>query len=573
MDSSVSTASSVQLNSNKKRLFSELEMENNGDKTDYENEPNQKKQRVLFDDDNMQKYVSSDDNKDSDIDINQSAVNDKDIQDTKLQNKMDNDVSLMYELSDDEESEDDLHNYYSIDHLKCKYSKQNYITIADYLKTPVSISNKTKPYMIAKLIYKNKSSLNLAPHKCIFEDKSGKIEVYIYLNTAIRMDNLILNEWYFLADFHGKVTLPSHVRYLKLAQLVILQIRSTSVVQEVLLDGKHAENDFLKEVVDQTSMVKNNGTSVRINRSIKYYTQHKKTSVECLIDYDIVKDICYFKKTRNISGRLLSVEIKKTNDYALYFHCEIADGTDYLKMNIFNVFKQDYVLFEKLMKAKGVIGCFNFNMKIKDGVKIFSLGNQGFYKLDVINPVNSIDVLTNLDNKSVSHTSLQTNSSLIEVKKILNNKKTLHSEWFNVEAKIDEVQFPFSNIPFKFWLKKYNIYGLYDVETFKITNDKNNLVKTVADDDVEVKFNVTVQLWDDVIFKNLSLSKKAVYQLYPTLKGLDVKQSYYLWLENNHDFEKQFQENIDKWFKFKINIFYYCNRYRVMIHGLELMDQ
>ena len=479
----------------------------------------------------------------------------------------------MCELSDDNEREGDVHNYYTIDYLKRKYQKQNYVTIADYLKTPVKTSNKTKPYMIAKLIYKNKSSLNLAPHKCIFEDKSGKIEVYIYLNTVIRMDNLTLNEWYFLTDFYGKATMPTHVRYLKLAQLVIIQIRSTSVVQEILLDGEYTKHDFTKEVVDQTSMVKSNETSVRINRSIKYYTQHKKSDVECLIDYDSVKNVCYFKKTRNISGRLLSAEIKKTNDNSLYFHCEITDGTDHLKINIFNVFEQDYLLFEKLIKIKGVVGCFNFNMKIKDGVKIFSLGNQGFYKLDVINPVNSIDVLMNLNNESVSHASLQTNSSLVDVKKILNNKKSFNSEWFNVEARIDEVQFPFSNIPFKFWLKIYNIYGLYDVETCKITNDKNNLIKSVEDDDVEVKFNVTVQLWDDITFKNLNLSKKAVYQLYPTLNDLDVKQSYYLWLENNRDFENQFQENIDKWYKFKINIFYYCNRYRVMIHGIELMDQ
>ena len=507
----------------------------------------------------------------SDNDEEESEVNDDDRETCKSSKINGDNVDLMYELSDGEEQDEDSSHCYSINDLKKKYGKSSYMTIDDYLNTPVKISNKIKPYMVAKLIYKNASSLNLAPHKCIFEDNTGKIEVYIYPSISMKMDNLRLNKWYFLTDVYGKCQSEVHVKYLKLSQLVVVQVKPTSIINELCLGDDYLQYKILPQTVDQKSIINRNGKLISLSRSIKYYTQIKKKPIDCKMVYDFDQENCRYEGNRNISGRLLSVESKKTNDNSTYFQCEITDGTDNLKINIFNVFDHDKSAFDKLKSQNGIIGFFNFIMKIKDGLKIFSLSNNGYYKFDVICPINSIDVLSNVNHSTQVKVVSKTNASLLKVKRILNNKSTPDSEWFTVEAKIDEISYPFTKLPFKFWLTNYSIYGSYDIEDNVIINDQNNLTKSVDEHDVQVKYNIAVDLSNEITFKNLNLSKKAVEQLYPTLKDMDIKQSFYLWKESTEDFENELFENVNKWFKFKINIFYFRNQYRVMIKGIELM--
>ena len=52
---------------------------------------------------------------------------------------------------------------------------------------------------------------------------------------------------------------------------------------------------------------------------------------------------------------------------------------------------------------------------------------------------------------------------------------------------------------------------------------------------------------------------------------MDIKQAFYLWTENPHEFENALHKNVDQRFKFKINIFYFQNQYRIMIKDIELM--
>ena len=553
MESILQVTESQNPNFNKKRTLSQTEMKN-----DYEDETVLKKRKYSI-------------NKEIEIEESSSQMSDNNIKKNKSLNDNDANSNLMYELSDEEEEEDDINNGFTINDYKKKYHKSHYMTVDEYLKTPVKQSNKIKPYMIVKLIYKHASSKNLAPHKCIFEDKTNKIEVYIWKNIPIKMENLRLNKWYFLTDIYGKEQLEHNAKYFKLPQLVIIQFKPTSCLHEIILTENDSQYELSQETINQGSIVNRDGNMLQTQRSIKYYTQHRNKPVECKIIYDPKKKKLCYKNQKNISGRLLSVESKKTSDDSTYFRCELTDGTDNIKINIFNVFDHDITAFEKLKSEKGIIGCYNFNMKIKDDLKIFSLGTQGYYKFNVINPINSFNILSEINIENTKNVMAQTNSSLSNVKRILNNKTTQNSEWYIVEAKIDQITYPFTNIPFKFWLKNYSVYGSYNIEEGSIVNDKNNLNKSVEDEDVQVKFNIAVDLSDETIFKNLNLGKKAVQQLHSSIKNVDIKQAFYLWTENSSEFENTLDKNVDQWFKFKINIFYFQNQYRIMIKDIELM--
>ena len=122
MEPNISMTPSEDLNRNRKRSFVSTEMKN-----DYEEQPDNKRRKMS---NNQQLTVNND----------ILEICDDGIEKTEEVKGIHNDVNLMYELSDDDKEEaDSIHLDYipTVVEMQKKYGKKEYITINDYLKTPV----------------------------------------------------------------------------------------------------------------------------------------------------------------------------------------------------------------------------------------------------------------------------------------------------------------------------------------------------------------------------------------------------------------------------------------------------